>query len=415
LPVASASTALLNDIYLFMVSTQTVKSVNVEGKTEDLLDVAPLLNSVSTVPFSPCIKKLELCRCHVDLVCDDSLKRAAEALKTLTTLTFTKCRIPGLFSLVEKLPSLTSITCSSRLEEGNVLSHDFGGETDLLGANSDLNRFCNVIERHHSSLVDVRLDLVRRDNQASVTATGDRSFPAIERLLRGSKGVLAVNLGNLPWYSREHVVRGVRSLRDDLKTLRIRLFRCGFADGDYAAVLREVRLNRHLASFELGFDTHANLGTPELSIAAIRDLLASNDTLQALSLRGFGTVAAVALLGQVVSVLSATNRSLRILTLHDLDLTESWTAICATMLAMLEQNRVFSQLDGCKIPAGDPDAIHVRHLLKQNFYGRRFLLEPARAPITLWPTVLGRISDASEHAVMYAFLRANPGVVRSRA
>lgn len=254
-----------------------------------------------------------------------------------------------------------------------------------------------------------------RDNPASTTGNRDRSFPAIERLLRGSKGALAVNLGNFHWYSREHVVRGLKCLRDDLKTLRIRSFRCGFADGDYAAGLHEVRLNRSLALFELGFDTYANLGTLELSIAAIRDLRTSNDTLQALSLRGLGSVAAGALLEQVMPVLSATNRSLRILELHEVDLTESWPTIGGSMLAMLKLNGVLSRLDGCKIPADDPDALQVKFLLKQNWYGRRFLLEPAQAPVKLWPTVLGRISDASEHAVMYAFLRSNPGVVRPRA
>jgi hypothetical protein len=78
---------------------------------------------------------------------------------------------------------------------------------------------------------------------------------------------------------------------------------------------------------------------------------------------------------------------------------------------VLKENRVFSTLEGIWIPVGDP----AKHLLYQNLYGRRLLRANDPSPIGIWPAVLAKVSEDEFHEVMYAFLRAKPELVRSRA
>lgn len=68
LTVGNSSRPFLNDIYLFMVSTQTVKAVHFLGTTEELLNVSPLLASAAAVPLSPTVEKLVLVAPNVTLL-----------------------------------------------------------------------------------------------------------------------------------------------------------------------------------------------------------------------------------------------------------------------------------------------------------------------------------------------------------
>ena len=53
----------------------------------------------------------------------------------------------------------------------------------------------------------------------------------------------------------------------------MRFCRCRIGDSHYASFIRALGSNTSLKVFELGFDAFASLGTPELSIDAIRELI----------------------------------------------------------------------------------------------------------------------------------------------
>jgi hypothetical protein len=91
-----------------------------------------------------------------------------------------------------------------------------------------------------------------------------------------------------------------------------------------ATFLWPLESNATLSTFEFGFDGEADLETPAASITAARDLVTANHTLQTLSFRGLDSDAASSLLEQTIPALAFTNRSLQVLDLRDVDLTEHW-------------------------------------------------------------------------------------------
>jgi hypothetical protein len=277
------------------------------------------------------------------------------------------------------------------------LDDEFTPTQYVLGTNEALAKFCQVIERPESLLKNVDLDIVSSD--------GTMHFPAIESLLKHSKGELIVNFGQLPPLSSVHVVKGAKSLGIHLRVLRIRFCRCEFGDGKFASILRALGARRSLKVLEFGFDAHAGIGTPEASIAAIRDLIQSNDSLEELVLRGLGVEAVVTLWERIMPGIATTNRSLRTLDFVGAGVDDVWPRVRDPLLAALQTNGVLGQIGGdLQVPGDDRE---VRHLLKQNEYGRQLLLpRDGPVPAGLWPTILARIAKCKDHEVMYAFLRS---------
>jgi hypothetical protein len=87
------------------------------------------------------------------------------------------------------------------------------------------------------------------------------------------------------------------------------------------------------------------------------------------------------------------------------DPADVWPRIRDALLATLKTNDVMYQFGGDVRVSGDDHEI--RHLLKQNWYGRRLLLPPdVRVPNGLWSTIFARIAQDGERDVMYAFVRS---------
>jgi hypothetical protein len=411
LRIANASKAFLREVAVFCGGHSTVDALSVKGEDE-FLDISPLF--IAPVPgfsFDPSILEIQFYKCELE---SEYLEGAATTLEHVERIGFGRCRFSAGFDLVRRLPRLKEIfvICRSRAaDDDESLADEFHGIPYMLETSEDLVQLCRVIERKESLIRVVELDLVCREPS---TEDGQRqSFPAIGRLLRKCTGTLTVNFGNQPSQVCGLIASGIERLRDDLRELRLRFFRCALADEHYADILFALAQNKKLTTFELEFDPDASLGIPEASIEVISNLVTTSIPLQSLTLRGLADVAAFRVLELVMPNL-ATNRSLRTLDLGDADLTDRGPEIRALLLALLQTNDAFSHLDGFEIPKDEsPEWSRVAYLLKQNSYGRRFLQQnPDLAPVGIWPTIFANLSKDKEHQVMYSFLRARPNLVR---
>jgi hypothetical protein len=410
IPVAGAADdSVVRGATLFCASTQTARALvccrrsssGGYGGMSSFFDIGPLAS------FSPTLTEMQFFRCaFLDDKPKSMLNRAAKAMRHVEFLRLGRCYFPGATKILEKMPRLRKFSCLSRahvlqpyepIDEG-----EYDSEPHVLQGNGDLEDVCRAVERQGSLLEDVELDVV---------SGGGESFPAIARLMGACRGVLVLNFGELPWTGAAHIVHGAARLRRDLRELRLRFAHCDFDDACFSDIFHTFGSNTSLTVLELGFDGYADLDTCALSLAAIRGLVESNDTLQTLSIRGLGRDASEGIFEHVLPVLGATNRSLRTLELHGggNHLAESWSRACGPVLDMLNENRVLSKLEGIPIPVRDPAA----HLLRQNRYGRRLLQAHDPSPMGIWAAVLARVSEGNHHEVMYAFLRAKPGLVRS--
>lgn len=414
IPPAGANDAVVRNACLLCVCTKTVKIVKCRGEESSrafagmssFFDIGPLPS------FSPTITEMQFSRCAFDSEEPVSLvNRAARAMQNVEFLRFGRCHFPFAMKMLEKMPRLKKFSCVSRSGVIDVLPYepmDLLGEYDsvpyVLQRNADIADICRAVERQNSLLDDIELDVISLGNHGE-------SFPSIARLMGACRGTLVLNFGELPWRSATHIVNGAARIRRELKELRLRFANCDFDETSVADIFRTCGSNSSLAVLEIGFDAYLELDTSELSLAAIRDLVASNDTLQTLSIRGLTTDGASDVLEQVLPVLATTNRSLRTLELSGRnDLDDCWPGARGPMLDMLRENRVFSTLEGVRIPIGDP----AQHLLSQNLYGRRLLQANDPSPMGIWAPVLAKVSEDKAHEVMYTFLRAKPGLVRSR-
>lgn len=405
-----------HEISLFCAFTTSVEKVTVIGATNavsGLIDMTYFLDVGLRLPFSPHLKQLRFFKCRLE-DSNEAFHKAVMALNNLEVLSFGRCRIPSAFVLLRKLPNLKKFSSNSRsvyVRRDDTLEEEFDQKRYMLGTNADLEELIEALDKL-KALEEVEVDLVGQEESLSTTRV-DRSFPAISPLLLGSQGALLLNLGKFPWLTCEHIAWGMKGLSTSLTELRIRCFRCDFTDANYAAILRPLESNATLTTFELGFDPEAELGTPTASITAIRNIVGDNRALQTMSLRGLNSDAAFSLLEQISPALAFTNRSLQVLDLRNVDLTEHWPTLRLSLLILLQENGVFSSLGTCRIPEDDPDAIKFRFLLKQNQYGRRLLLRPShlKTARAIWATVLERVAADKEHRVMYAFLRGSSDIL----
>lgn len=360
-----------HDISLFSGFTASVEKVAVIASTSTMnnhLDISSLFELGLRRPFSPHLKELRFCMCQLDeriTERNDAFDKAVIALQNVQFLGFNKCCMPKAFDLLGKLPNLKKFSSTSRsvyVRRDDTLEDEFDKKRYMLGTNAKVEELCEALEKL-KALEEFVVDLVGQDESVS-SIRADRSFPAISRLLRGSRGALVLNLGNFPWLTSEHIAWGMKGLSANLTELRIRCFRCDFADEDYATFLRPLESNVTLTTFELGFDSEADLTTPTAFITAVRDLVSVNHTLETLSLRGLDSDTASSLLEQIVPVLGFMNRSLQVLDLRDVDLTEPWPQLHLSLLVMLQENGVFKSLGTCQIPDDDPVATKFQYLLQ---------------------------------------------------
>jgi hypothetical protein len=411
LNVSEASKGLLIDASRFFRSSTAVESVVVDGRQS--VDATPFLDNGAKQPFSPSLKVVHFFRCDVRGLSGRLLDNAACVLQNVEVLAFGMCHFPtGVpFELLKKLPHLQSFACLTRFRKAHLhdtLDDEFNDDMSMMETNQELEDLCDAIEMQHSSLSVIHLDLVSRDF---------RMLPASERLLCSCKGSLVVNFARLPQQNCGAIVSGAAGVRADLHSLCVRFHRCQFDDGCYAAILNATGAIKTLVRFELGFDTRANLGVPEASIAQIVRLVKHNRSLLDLSLRGLGSEAAASLLKQIVPVLKTKNRSLGVLGLK-VDLT-AHPDVLEPLYDMLKTNHVLQLLNQCTLPRDNPLTTRIRHLLRQNQYGRVFLhgnfyLSGVPAPMGLWGDFLTRVSKSRNgHKVMYAFLRAKPELVQA--
>jgi hypothetical protein len=398
---------ILRSTFLFCANnvTQTVKKVLVHANPNEqgFLKISSLFPVGSGhASFSPSIVNVQFLRCDAWKVDRLWFDRAAAALTHVEILGLMQCQFsPLVLELLAKLTRLRTFYCISRRRAlccTQTLDDEFDDTPYVFGTNEALTTFCQVLERPDSLIEEVELDLVSSD--------GTLHYPAIESLLKHSKGKLFVNFGKLPPVSSFHVVKGASCLSIRLKELRIRFCQCEFGDDDFASFLRAFETNATLKVLEFGFDANANLGTPEASIAALRDLVERNASLEDLALRGLGSEAVCALLERILPVVTITNRSLCTLDFIGTDVTDAWPRIRDPLLAALQVNGVLGQFGRKDVHVPEDDD-ETRHLLNQNWYGRRFLL-PRDAPVPkgLWATIFARISRYKHHDVMYAFLRS---------
>jgi hypothetical protein len=403
--ISNRSNSLIRASFLFCASnfTPPVEAVNVHANgNHEHLDIASFFPvGGGHASFSPTIVDVQFKRCKARNAATVWFDRAATALTHVETLGWLQCKFsPRFLELLAKLTRLRTFYCLSRKKAiccTQTLDDEFDSTPYVLGTNEALTKFCQVLERPESLLDDVELDLVSSDDKTH--------YPAIESLLKHSKGTLIVNFGQLPPISSFHVVKGVTCLGIRVKELRIRFCQCEFGDDDFASFLRAFETNASLKVLEFGFDASANLDTPEASIAALRDLLELNASLEKLALRGLGSPAVCALLESILPVMTTTNRSIRALDFIGADDTGVWPRIRDQFHAALQVNGALGQFGGSiRVPDDDHE---IQRLLKQNRYGRRFLL-PRDAPVPrgLWATILARIARADHHDVMYAFLRS---------
>jgi hypothetical protein len=391
--------------------TKTLEAFVCRGQNmseDEFLDMSSFFNIGPLPSFAPTIKEVQFFLCRFDDHAEDAdelIDRAAKALKNVESLRLGMCHFSAALKVLGRLPCLKRVSCLSR--PGLDKPYEAIGEGEaayepvpyLLEDNDDLVEFCDILEQQGSSIEEVELDLVGRDPQ--------ESYPAIVRLLQACRGSLVLNCGDLPWRSYLHILSGAERIRPDLKQLRLRFCSCAIDDASYAEMIHAFGSNKTLALFEIGFDPNVGFEDLELAISAFREIVETNNTLQTLSLRGPTSDDVAIVLEQILPVLCATNRSLRVLELHDMESPNCWPRFAGPVLDMLKENYVLSKLEGFKIPEADPAAA----LLKQNRYGRRFLQPNDPSPIGIWTAVLARISKDGERGLMYTFLRAKPGLV----
>jgi hypothetical protein len=417
LNVANRSRRLLTDAALFCTSNlvpRSLESVAIRPNTvREFLDVSPLFPPGLGRPFAPSINDVQFSHCVASAAVASGdlggwLDRAAVALRNVEQISFTKCNLPpgAAMGLIGRLPRLRLFSCLSRafaIGTNETLDDEFDDAPYELGTNRALDEYCRLIERPDCALTTVELDIVSERQNASV------DFPAIESLLKHSRGRLVVNFGQLPAASSVHLIHGAEGLSVHLRELRVRFCRCHFGDANFASFIRALGAARSLKVLEFGFDQHAGLGTPEASIAAIRDLLEFNTSLAGLTLRGVGSDAVCAVVERTMPVLMDSNRSLRTLSfLGTLDRADAmWPLIRDPLRAALQRNGVFCLLGGdLRVPTDDRE---IRHLFRQNHFGRHVLLPREHAsplPVGLWATILARIAKGGKHHdVMHSFLR----------
>jgi hypothetical protein len=334
--VEMRSSGILADLYRFCARDEgpdTLQKVVVEtvwlNEEGGLLDISPLFPAEGTsAPLAPNIQEVTFYECHAPRNDRGWLDRAASALRNVQRLRWVMSTVP-LGDLLDRLPQLRQISCLFRDERESAEMSDefdvFDGPPAFsypLDTNDALARFCQVLERPTCVLDDVELDVIERptlaedDDGGAFTADESRPFPAIANLLQHSKGRLVANFGNLSRSSSVHVATGAARLGIQLRELRVRFSLCHIGDDHYAALIRALTPNPSLKVFELGFDAFADLGTPETSIDAMRDLVRENRTLDELVLRGLGSEAAFAVLERILPSLATTNRSLRKLEIY---------------------------------------------------------------------------------------------------
>jgi hypothetical protein len=412
LSVSNRSGCLLPSGFRFFATRcpGTVRSAHIRANTNgELLDISTFFPvGGGHAAFSPSMNNVQFTRCEAGVDDPFWFDRAGAALTHVNTLGFFQCRLSpwGLEHLLVKLTHLTDFYCLSRKRDylsTDTLDDEFDDAPFVLGTNDALTKFCEVIERPDSLLKNVDLDIVSSEDAVH--------FPAIVSLLKHSKGELIANFGQLPRLSSDHVDEGCKGLSNRLNVLRIRFCRCKFGDGKFASFLRALGSTKSLKVLEFGFDAHANLGTPEMSIAETEGIINDNKALEELALRGLGSDAVVTLMERILPSLATKNRSLRKLDFFGADLADVWPRIRAPFLAVLHVNGVLFQLGGdLRIPKDDlrvpDDDRKVRKWLKENQYGRQFCLpRDAPVPTGLWATIFAKIAENGEHDVMSAFLR----------
>jgi hypothetical protein len=413
------SSELLADVCHFCAHEcpDTLQKVVVEtvysNENWGLLDISPLFDNGGSASLSPSIKAVQFHRCIAPNHDRAWLYRAASALKDVQRLSLVMSS--GSFAnLLDRLPKLRGFSCLFRREaESTKMFDDFQVFDELpelsypLDTNDALARLCQVIKRPTCLLDDVELDVIERPTLVDGRVQVDelKPFPAIATLLKNSKGRLVVTFGNLSLSSSVFVALGSARLSTHLQELRIRFCVCRIRDSDYASFIGALGSKPSLKILEFGFDASDKIGTPELSIAEIQELVQSNDTLQELAILGLASEAVFAVLERVLPTLETTNRSLRKLEFFGEDPADVWPRIRDALLAALKTNGVMYQFGGdVRVPDDDHE---IRHLLKQNGYGRRLLLPPdVRVPNGLWATIFARIAQDGERDVMYAFVRS---------
>jgi hypothetical protein len=95
-------------------------------------------------------------------------------------------------------------------------------------------------------------------------------------------------------------------------------------------------------------------------------------------------------------------------------------ALHERLVEALQENGVLFSIEGLKLPVGDPLTTRARWLLKQNTFGRHFLLHPRGPPPGILVPILSKISRAGARDAMFQFLRSNAsfaprGVTRVRS
>jgi hypothetical protein len=415
------SEGLLEHVARFCVLTKTLEELEVvfqnrenESYEDFQFDVQSMFDFWSHHSISDSISVMKFVQC--DLPHPRVLKKV---LKNVEALSLVDAHYSHTLDLLEEVPHLKKFCFTY----GNLRRDAWGWDDGYdnfycsveclrghLASNDELERLCKIIERQESSLEDIEIDLVggyHTDPQLDYDKPYER-YRASGRLLRACKGSLTVHFESFPWHSNVDIVEGLKSLRNDLRELRIRFSHCAFKSDHYGKMWSAIRQNDSLTFFEFVVESPL-YEVEESSLLAVCDLVESNNTLQTLSLAlGGRALNPAVILESIAPVLAAKNRTLRILQLPGADVTDTWPRIREPVLSMLNKNRVLSRLEGCALPWSDPTASEVRRLLKLNWYGRRFLPphEDPPGPMGLWAPILARIAKDREHDVMRTFLRA---------
>jgi hypothetical protein len=283
------------------------------------------------------------------------------------------------------------------------------GPTSGVATNHDLEGLASVLNGH-SSITEADVDVTG--------STGRQSYPALTNLLQSDLASINVSLRRSPFaLNAGYICRGLESLSKKLKTLGLAFHRTTTDNREEIAVIereigrcfRSLHANETLATLYVRVD-HAIDVQP--CARAVQDFLRSNRALERLELRfenvredGRTLVLVRALVSLVV------NRSLRELSMSTCDVPDGFLP---ALVDVLEDNGVFGELDGPKFPADHPALEKANFLMKQNRFGRRFLLEPGLAPVGIWAHIFAKASKASEADVVYQFLRTRPTLVQRR-
>ena len=218
---------LLQDAGLLCSANKTITSFLICGayENDNKASISSFLNFPGT--FSPSLKSLCFENCELPGI--ETWYEAAGKLQAITTLKLKACDFAAadendstlMCMLLERMPQLHEFHLKA--------ARDIGGEIvappSAMKTDGDLQRLCETVS-NHGMLQHVELDLVNDGD--------NRSFPAIQTLLRNCKGTLALTCARLSWINGDFVCRGLELMSGDLKCLGLRFCGCEVDDDDFA-------------------------------------------------------------------------------------------------------------------------------------------------------------------------------------